>query len=64
MFDAKRRIVVANQKLNMQLGLPSDFELKGSSLRQVIERGVDAGLISRDNAHRLIKRQRRGSLCR
>ena len=56
MFDAKRRIVVANQKLRLQMGLPSDFELKGSSLRQVIERGVDAGLISRDNAHRLIER--------
>jgi PAS domain-containing protein len=31
MFDAKRRIVVTNQKLNhAQLGLPPDFELKGS----------------------------------
>ena len=29
---------------------------KDRSLRQVIERGVDAGLISRDNAHRLIER--------
>jgi PAS domain-containing protein len=49
MFDWKRRILVANQKLNQLLGLPPDFEFKGSSLRQVIERGVDAGLISRDN---------------
>ena len=30
MFDSKRRIVVANHKLNQQMGLPPDFELKGS----------------------------------
>ena len=40
MFDSKRRIVVANQKLNQQMGLPPDFELKGSSLRHVVECGA------------------------
>ena len=56
MFDSKRRIVVANQKLNQQMGLPPDFELKGSSLRHVVECGVEAGLISEVNAQNLIDR--------
>ena len=56
MFDSKRRIVVANQKLNQQMGLPPDFELKGSSLRHVVECGVEAGLISGVNAQNLIDR--------
>ena len=50
------RIVVANRKLNQQMGLPPDFELKGSSLRHVVECGVEAGLISRTNAQILIDR--------
>ena len=50
MFDAARRIVVANQKLNELLGLPADYELKGASPRELIARIVDAGLISRINA--------------
>ena len=50
MFDSRSRIVVANQKLNQQMGLPPNFELKGSSLRHVVECGVDAGLISDINA--------------
>ena len=54
MFDSKRHIVVANQKLNQQMGLPPDFELKGSSLRHVVECGVKAGLISKTNAQILI----------
>ena len=56
MFDSKRRIVVANQKLNQQMGLPPDFELKGSSLRHVVECGVEAGLISEVNAQNLTDR--------
>ena len=54
MFDSRSRIVVANQKLNQQMGLPPNFELKGSSLRHVVECGVDAGLISDTNAQILI----------
>ena len=56
MFDSKRRIVVANKTLNQQMGLPPDFELKGSSLRHVVECGVEAGLISGVNAQNLIDR--------
>jgi diguanylate cyclase (GGDEF)-like protein len=56
MFDSRLRIVVANRKLNQQMGLPPDFELKGSSLRHVVECGVEAGLISRTNAQILIDR--------
>jgi diguanylate cyclase (GGDEF)-like protein/PAS domain S-box-containing protein len=54
MFDAERRIVVANQKLNELLGLPPDCELKGSSPRQLIASVVDAGLVSGANAERAI----------
>jgi len=54
MFDANRRIVVSNQKLNQQLGLSADFELKGSSLHYLIDSVVKANLISGVNAQRLI----------
>ena len=54
MFDSKYRIVVANQKLNQLMGLPPDFELKGASLRHVVECGVNADLISKTNAQILI----------
>ena len=36
------------------MGLSPNFELKGSSLRHVVECGVDAGLISNTNAQILI----------
>jgi len=54
MFDSNSRIVVANQKLNRQMGLAPDFELKGCSLRHVVECGVNAGLISNANAQILV----------
>jgi diguanylate cyclase (GGDEF)-like protein len=54
MFDANRRIVVSNQKLNQQLGLPAHCELKGSSLPRLVESGVEAGLISDVSAQSLI----------
>jgi diguanylate cyclase (GGDEF)-like protein/PAS domain S-box-containing protein len=54
MFDSKCHIVVANQKLNQQMGLPPDYELKGSSLRHVVECGVNAGLLSKTNAQTLV----------
>jgi hypothetical protein len=56
MFDAKRHIVVANQKLNQQLGLPVDFELKDSTMRSLVESVVKAGLLSDINAEGLIDR--------
>jgi diguanylate cyclase (GGDEF)-like protein/PAS domain S-box-containing protein len=56
MFDANRRIVVSNQKLNQQLGLSPDFELKGSSLRYLVDSVVKANLISEVNGQNLIDR--------
>jgi diguanylate cyclase (GGDEF)-like protein len=56
MFDSKRRVVVSNQKLNQQLGLAPDFELKGSSLRYLVESVVKAGVMSDSNAQSLIDR--------
>ncbi len=56
MFDSKRRIVVSNQKLSQQMGLAPDFELKGSSVRNLVESVVEAGLISDLNGLGLIDR--------
>jgi predicted signal transduction protein with EAL and GGDEF domain len=56
MFDSERRIVVSNQKLNQQLGLPPDFELKGFGLRELVESVAGAGQISDVNASSLIER--------
>ena len=56
MFDATRRVVVVNQKLKMQLGLPPDFELKGSRGRELVETIVSAGLLSETNARSLTDR--------
>ena len=54
MFDSTRHIVVANQTLTQQIGLSPDCQLKGSSLHQVVECGVNAGLISATTARVLI----------
>ncbi|MGA2816711.1 MAG: EAL domain-containing protein [Xanthobacteraceae bacterium] len=54
MFDAKRRIVVANQKLNQQMGLAPPFDLKGSTVRDLVENVVTAGLLSDLGAKGLI----------
>jgi diguanylate cyclase (GGDEF)-like protein/PAS domain S-box-containing protein len=56
MFDSRRRIVVANQKLNQQLGLAPDFELKGTSLRYLVQSVSKADLISDVNAQNLVDR--------
>jgi diguanylate cyclase (GGDEF)-like protein/PAS domain S-box-containing protein len=56
MFDANRRVVVANQTLNQQLGLSPDFELKGASLRYLIDSVVKTNLISEANAQTLVDR--------
>jgi len=54
MFDSEQHIVVSNQKLNQLLGLPQDFEPKGSTLRDLVDRVVEAGLISGANAQSVI----------
>ncbi len=56
MFDSKRCIVVSNQKLNELLGLPRDVELKGFSLRHLVDAVVAAGLISETNTESVIDR--------
>ncbi len=56
MFDAKRRIVVANQKLNHQLGLALDAELKGWTICTLVENIVAAGLLVDATAQALAER--------
>jgi len=56
MFDSKRRIVVSNQKLKDQVGLPADIELKGSSVRELVDRIVEVGLLSDAGARELTDR--------
>ncbi len=54
MFNSKRRIVVANQRLNQQTGLAPDLELKGLSVRDLAESIVKADLLSEANAQGLV----------
>ena len=54
MFDVNRRIVVANQKLNQQTGLPSDFELKGLTVVDLADGLAKAGMLSELNAQSLM----------
>ena len=53
MFDAERRIVVANKRLNEHLGLPADLELKGFTPEKLVTVAPD-GLIPTDQAERLM----------
>ena len=53
MFDAARRIVVANARLNQHLGLSAEAELKGLSPAQLVALAVDAGLVAAAQAERL-----------
>src|SRR2546423_5872566 len=55
MFDAERRIVVANGRLHEHLGLPAGVELKGMNPAKVIAAAVDAGLIANDDAERIVE---------
>ena len=55
MFDSEGRIVVSNQRLSQLMGLPSG-ELKGLSLRCLLERSVEAGLISEVNVQSVLDR--------
>jgi diguanylate cyclase (GGDEF)-like protein len=54
MFDAKRLIVVANQKLNQQMGLDPGFELKGLTVRELVDLIVKAGSLSHSHAQTLV----------
>jgi diguanylate cyclase (GGDEF)-like protein len=54
MFDADLRVVVANKKLNEQLGLVGSLELKGFTERNLLESVVKAGLLSDAGAQGLI----------
>jgi diguanylate cyclase (GGDEF)-like protein len=56
MFDSKRLIVVSNQKLNQQMGLPPDLDLKGFGARAWVESAVKANWISNASAQELIAR--------
>ena len=55
MFDSDGRIVVSNQRLSQLMGLPSG-ELKGLSLRCLLERSVEAGLTSEVNVRAVLDR--------
>ena len=55
MFDFDGRIVVSNQRLSQLMGLPSGG-LKGLSLRCLLERSVEAGLICEVNVQSVIDR--------
>jgi diguanylate cyclase (GGDEF)-like protein/PAS domain S-box-containing protein len=55
MFDAGRRIVVANQKLCEQLGLLADAELKGWTAHDLVGNAVKAGQLSEVNGQSLIE---------
>jgi diguanylate cyclase (GGDEF)-like protein len=56
MFDSERRVVVSNQKLKQQVGLLPDAELKGWSVRELVDRIVKEGLLSPLNAQSLVDR--------
>jgi diguanylate cyclase (GGDEF)-like protein/PAS domain S-box-containing protein len=53
MFDAERRILVANHKLNEQIGLPKALELKHLNLSELVAKCVSVGTLSETNAVRL-----------
>jgi len=56
MFDSNRRVVVANRKLNQQVGLPRNLELKGSTVRDLVDGIAKAGLLSAAAATSLVDR--------
>ncbi len=56
MFEGTQRIVVANQKLNQQLGLAADFDLKGASVHGLVDGIRRAGLLSEAHAQTLTDR--------
>jgi diguanylate cyclase (GGDEF)-like protein/PAS domain S-box-containing protein len=55
MFDSEGSIVVSNQRLSRLMGLPGR-ELRGLSLRCLLESSVEAGLISEVNVQNVIDR--------
>ena len=53
MFDAERRVVVANGRLSEHLGLAPTVELKGLDPAELVAAAAAAGLISKKDADRL-----------
>ncbi len=56
MFDVERHVMVSNQKLSEQLGLPADIELKGSTARDLVDKIVNAGRLSQASAKNVVER--------
>jgi diguanylate cyclase (GGDEF)-like protein len=54
MFDSKRRVVVSNQKLKLQTGLPADLDLKGLTVRELVESIIKTGSLSDASAQSMI----------
>jgi diguanylate cyclase (GGDEF)-like protein len=54
MFDSKHRVVVSNGKLKQQVGLAADHDLKGMSVRDLVDSVVQAGLLSEPSAQSMI----------
>jgi diguanylate cyclase (GGDEF)-like protein len=54
MFDAERRIVVANEQLNEQLGLTPSFDLRRLDPSQLAETCLSAGMLSGPDAERFV----------
>jgi diguanylate cyclase (GGDEF)-like protein/PAS domain S-box-containing protein len=55
MFDAERKIVVANRKINEQLGLPWASDLKSVSLSDLVANCIRLEQLSQANAEQLIQ---------
>ena len=53
MFDAERKIVVANRRMSEHLGLPEDSSLKGCDAAELAARCTEAGLVSGPQGHHL-----------
>jgi diguanylate cyclase (GGDEF)-like protein/PAS domain S-box-containing protein len=56
MFDAALRVVVANHKLNEQLGLPATLELKGQTLAELVVHCERAGALSKVSGNQFANR--------
>src|ERR1700683_3037240 len=54
MFDSKRLIVVSNQKLKQQMGLAADLDLKGLTVRELVESIIKTGSLSDASAQSMI----------
>lgn len=55
MFDSAHQAVVSNGRVNELLGLPPKLELRGLTIRQVIDYCVDAGTVAASDAERVLR---------